>query len=131
MKLNTNLVDFIKKHKNKKNQVLFIKSPCKNNKIINNIINNFLNKKNSFIFESVEKRRIRGRFTIIGSDPDKVWDINKNQIKVSENNKTKKINGNPYLYLKKLIENFNFKLPKNLPPICSLLVGMTMIQLLL
>ena len=29
----------------------------------------------------------------------------------------------PYLFLKKLISDFNFKLPKNLPQICSLLVG--------
>ena len=123
MEINTNFSTFKKLHKNGKNQIIFHQTKCKSNKIIDNIINNFLNKKNSFIFESVEKRRIRGRFTIIGSDPDKVWDINKNQIKVSENNKTKKINGNPYWYLKKLIENFDFKRPKNLPPICSLLVG--------
>ena len=29
----------------------------------------------------------------------------------------------PYPFLKKLISDFNFKLPKNLPQICSLLVG--------
>ena len=44
---------------------------------IENIINNFLLKKNSFIFESVEKRRIRGRYTIIGADPDKIWEFRK------------------------------------------------------
>ena len=61
MNINTNLSNFIKKHRNKKNQVIFHKTSCKNNKIIENIINNFLTRKNSFIFESVEKRRIRGR----------------------------------------------------------------------
>ena len=29
----------------------------------------------------------------------------------------------PIYFLRKLIENFNFPLPKNLPPLCSLLVG--------
>ncbi len=123
MKLNTNLVDFIKKHKNKKNQVLFIKSPCKNNKIINNIINNFLNKKNSFIFESVEKRQVRGRYTIIGADPDKIWEFNEKKIYLIQNKIKQKIKGNPYFYLQKLVKDFNFPTPKNLPKICSLLVG--------
>ena len=60
MKINTSLANFKKKHKSKKNQILFYALSCRNNKIIDSIINNFLNKKNSFIFESVEKRRIRG-----------------------------------------------------------------------
>ncbi len=77
MNININLSNFIKRHKNKNNQLIFHKSDCKNNRIIENIINNFLIKKNSFIFESVEKRKIRGRYTIIGSDPDKIWNFEK------------------------------------------------------
>ena len=77
MNININLLNFKKKHKNKKNQVIFHKAACKSNKIIDNIINKFLTKKNSFIFESVEKRRIRGRYTIIGADPDKIWEFDK------------------------------------------------------
>jgi anthranilate synthase component I len=37
--------------------------------------------------------------------------------------KKKRINKPPYLFIKKLIENFSFPLPKNLPQISSLLVG--------
>ena len=80
MKINTTLSIFKNKHKKKKNQILFYKADCKSSKIIENIINNFLIKKNSFIFESVEKRRIRGRYTIIGADPDKIWEFNKRKI---------------------------------------------------
>jgi len=123
MKINTSLFDFKKKHKNKKNQIIFHKTDCKNNKNIENIINNFLIKKNSFIFESVEKRRFRGRYTIIGADPDKIWEFNKKKIHLIEKNKKKIIKKPPYIFLKKLIENFNFPLPKNLPPLSSLLVG--------
>jgi len=123
MKINTSLYNFKKKHKSKKNQVLFHKTDCLNNKIIENIINNFLVKKNSFIFESVEKRRIRGRYTILGADPDKIWELNKEKIFVIKNGKRKIIKKKPYSFLKNLIENFNFPLPKNLPPLCSLLVG--------
>ena len=123
MKINISFSNFKKKHKNKKNQVIFHKTNCKNNKIIENIINNFLVKKNSFIFESVEKRTIRGRYTIIGIDPDKIWEFNKKKIYLIENKKKKIVKGVPYIFLKKLIESFNFPLPKNLPPLCSLLVG--------
>ena len=89
MNINTNLSNFKKKHKIKKNQSIFHKASCKNNKIIENIINNFLIKKNSFIFESVEKRKFRGRYTIIGADPDKIWEFNKKTIHIIENNKKK------------------------------------------
>ena len=61
MNTNTNFISFRKKHKNRENQIIFHKTNCQNNNIIENIINNILIKKNSFIFESVEKRRIRGR----------------------------------------------------------------------
>ena len=112
MKLNINFKNFKKNHKNKKNQIFFCKSSYKNNKILENLINNFLLKKNSFIFESVEKRRIRGRYTIIGSDPDKIWEFNKKKILLKEGLKKTIINKSPYIFLKKLIEDFNFPLPK-------------------
>ena len=123
MNININLFDFKKKHQRKKNQVIFHKAACKSNKVIENIINNILTKKNSFIFESVEKRRYRGRYTIIGADPDKIWEFNKKKIYLIKNKKRRLVKGSPFLFLEKLIENFNFPLPKNLPPISSLLAG--------
>ena len=82
------------------------------------IIDNFLVKENSFIFESVEKRKIRGRYTIIGADPDKIWEFKKKKIHIIENNKKRIVKGSPYTFLRRLIENFNFPLPKKLPPLC-------------
>ena len=38
--------------------------------IIENLIDNFLIDNNSFVFESVEKGKIRGRYTIFGKNPD-------------------------------------------------------------
>ena len=89
MNINTTLTNLKKKHKKKINQVIFHKANCKNNKIVKNLINNFLLKKNSFIFESVEKRRIRGRYTIIGSNPDKIWEFKNKKIILIERNKKK------------------------------------------
>jgi anthranilate synthase component 1 len=123
MNININFNNFKKKHKNKKNQIIFHKSSYKSNKTIENIINNFLIKKNSFIFESVEKRKFRGRYTIIGGNPDKIWEFNKKKVHLIQNNKRIKIKGSPFIYLKKLIDNFNFPTPKSLPPLSSLLVG--------
>jgi len=123
MNINTNFTKFKKKYLEKKNQIIFHKIKCDNNKILINLINNFLSKKDSFIFESVEKRKVRGRYTIMGSDPDKIWEFNKNKIYIIENGEKKIIKRLPYKFLKNLIENFNFPLPKNLPPLSSLLVG--------
>ena len=96
MKINISFTSFKKKHRNKKNQILFYSLKCKNDKIIENLIDNFLPTKNSFIFESVEKRRIKGRYTIIGSNPDKIWEFNNNNIFLIENKKIKKIKKKPY-----------------------------------
>ena len=101
MKIIPSISSFKKKHKNKRNQILFCSAKCKSSKIIENLIDNFLVKKNSFIFESVEKRRIKGRYTIIGADPDKIWEFNNNKIYLFKNNNKKIIEQDPYNYLKK------------------------------
>ena len=89
-----------------------------------NLIDNFLTEKNSFIFESVEKGKIKGRYTIFGKKPDKIWEFNnKKAYKVNNLNKKKLIKGNPKKILENLVENFKFKTPKSLPPICTLLSG--------
>tara|TARA_A100001011_G_scaffold349032_1_gene387299 strand:- start:1138 stop:2598 length:1461 start_codon:yes stop_codon:yes gene_type:complete len=124
MMINRNLKDFKFQHKRKQNQVLFISKKTNRDKDILNLINNFLVEKNSFVFESVEKGVIKGRYTIFGKNPDKVWEFNKNKAyKLNSANKRINIKGNPEKILEDLIENFKFKTPKKLPPICSLLSG--------
>ena len=120
--LNKSLPDFKFQHKRKKNQILFISKKIQNNSEILNLINNFLIEKNSFIFESVEKGKIRGRYTIFGKNPDKIWEFNDNKSFVIENKK-KKIKGVPAKIIEKIIEDFKFKTPSSLPPICSLISG--------
>ena len=123
MIINTNLKNFKKQHIKKNNQIIYHSEKFKNKFIIENLIDNFLRKKNSFVFESVEKGKIRGRYTIFGADPDKIWEFNKNKVFYLKNNKKVKIKTSPYVYLNKIIEGFKFKSPKNLPPLCSLLSG--------
>ena len=54
--LNVNLKEFKLLHQKKKNQIIFVSHNCKGDDEILNLIDNFLIDKNSFIFESVEKR---------------------------------------------------------------------------
>ena len=121
--LNKSFRDFKFQHKRKKNQILFISKKIQNNSEILNLINNFLIEKNSFIFESVEKGKIRGRYTIFGKNPDKIWEFNDNKSFVIENKKKKKIKGDPAKIIEKIIEDFKFQTPSSLPPICSLISG--------
>ena len=123
MIISSSLKDFKKKHLSKINQTIYFSEKFKNKFIIERLIDNFLNEKNSFVFESVEKGKIRGRFTIFGKNPDKIWELNNNNVISIINDKKKKLKIKPYVFLNKLIENFNFVTPKSLPPICSLLSG--------
>ena len=122
--LNVNLKEFKLLHQKKQNQIIYVPQSCKGNEAILNLIDNFLIDKNSFIFESVEKRIIKGRYTIFGKNPDKIWEFNnKSSFIYTKNKKKKKIKGIPKKNIEKIIEEFNFKIPKGLPPISSILSG--------
>ena len=123
MMLNVNLAKFKKTHKQKKNQVLYLSSRVSGNSEIINLINNFLVEKNSFVFESVEKGKIKGRYTIFGKKPDRIWEFNKNKSYIIKNKKKTKIDGLPGENIEKIIENFKFKIPSSLPKISSILAG--------
>jgi len=122
--LNVSLKKFKLLHQKKQNQVIFYSIKSYGEKEILNLINNFLTEKNSFVFESVEKGIIKGRYTIFGKNPDKIWEFNNNKCYYYNDEKIKKkIKGNPKKIIEKIIEQFKFKIPKSLPPISSILSG--------
>ena len=121
--LNVDLKNFIKNHKKNINQIIYYCTKTNGLIEINNLINNFLNEKNSFVFESVEKGVIKGRYTIFGRNPDKIWEFNNNDSFIYKKNKKIKIKKNPKKIIENIIEEFKFKIPKDLPPISSLLSG--------
>ena len=121
--LNVSLNKFKDLHKRKKNQIVYLALNTNGEKEIINLIDNFLIEKNSFVFESVEKGKIKGRYTIFGKKPDKIWEFNNNNSYTYKNNKKKKIRGNPKNNIEKIIEEFNFSIPNELPPISSILAG--------
>ena len=121
--LNRNFQQFKFQHQNKINQVLYVEKKIKKNSEILNLIDNFLSEKNSFIFESVEKGTIKGRYTIFGKKPDKIWEFNNKKSYKIQNDKKIPIKGKPQNIIENILENFNFQTPKRLPSICSLISG--------
>jgi len=123
MKINISFSEFKKKHLENKHQIIFKSRNCKDYYKVENLFKFVLAEKNSFIFESVEKGKKKGRYTIIGLNPDKIWDINKDIVITKNFKKKTRIKTNPLLFINKLIKNFTIEIPKQLPPMSSMLVG--------
>ncbi len=122
--LNVSLNKFKIINKKKINQSLYHVINSNGEEHIDNLISNFLIEKNSFIFESVEKGKIKGRYTIFGRNPSKIWEFNKGRCFEYNNKlKKKKIKGSPKENIERIIEHFKYKTPKELPPISSLISG--------
>ncbi len=123
MKIKTSLAEFRKLHLKKKNQILFKTRNCQNYRNVENLFKLLLAEKNSFIFESVEKGKNRGRYTIIGLNPDKIWDIKKNIVALDFLGKKHKIKVNPLNFINSLIKKFQIRIPSQLPSMSSMIVG--------
>ena len=123
MIINRSFKEFKFRHRSKKNQIIYTSKKVKNDDDILNLIDNFLDEKNSFILESVEKGKIKGRYTIFGKNPDKIWEFNNKHSYIIKNNKKIRLKEKPEHLIEKIIENFKFETPKNLPKICSLISG--------
>ena len=123
MIINRSFKDFKFRHRSKKNQIIYTSKKVNSDDEVINLIDNFLEEKNSFIFESVEKGKIKGRYTIFGKDPDKIWEFNNKKSYLITQNKKIILKDKPEELIEKIIENFKFDTPKNLPKICSLISG--------
>ena len=116
--------DEFKKNYKKKNfsQVYYIKNNPKL-ETIDKLIELVAINKDSFVFESVEKVKIRGRYTIFGFNPDQIIEVHNNNIIKIENGKKNIIKKNPYDYLNNLIKSFSLKTSKKLPLMSAMLAG--------
>jgi anthranilate synthase component 1 len=123
MIINRNFKDFKFRHRSNKNQIIYTSKKVKNDDEVINLIDNFLIEKNSFIFESVEKGKIKGRYTIFGKNPDKIWEFNNKNSYLIKDKKKFKLKDKPDQLIEKIIEEFKFETPKKLPKICSLISG--------
>ena len=123
MIMNRSFKDFKFRHRSNKNQIIYTSKKIRNDEDILNLIDNFLDEKNSFIFESVEKGKIKGRYTIFGKNPDKIWEFNNKNSYLIQNNKKIKLKNKPENLIEQIIEDFRFETPEGLPKICSLISG--------
>ena len=69
----------------------------------------------------MEKGIVRGRYTIVGFNPDRTYNIKKNKIIVNDFKKKKIIKKNVLKYLNELFKNFKVKSSGNLPRMSSML----------
>jgi len=123
MIINRNFKGFKFRHRSNKNQLIYTSKIINNNDEVINLINNFLLEKNSFVFESVEKGKIKGRYTIFGKNPDKIWEFNNNNSYLIKDKKKIRLKEKPQKLIENIIENFKFDIPAGLPPISSLISG--------
>ena len=82
----------------------------------------------SFLFESVEGGAVRGRYSIIGLDPDLVWRANAGKAEVNRNPRTKADGFAPHpepplAALRALISESRIGLPDSLPPMAAGVFG--------
>ena len=82
----------------------------------------------SFLLESVEGGDTKGRYSILGLDPDLIWKSNGNKAEINYNpskslNKFEQDNKDTLTSLRNLMKISKIKLPSNLPPMSSGLVG--------
>ena len=82
----------------------------------------------SFLLESVEGGAVRGRYSIIGLDPDLIWRTNAGKAEVNRNPRTKAdgfapCSKPPLAALRALISESHIGLPDSLPPMAAGVFG--------
>ncbi|HZT25171.1 MAG TPA: anthranilate synthase component I [Pseudolabrys sp.] len=82
----------------------------------------------SFLLESVEGGAVRGRYSIIGLDPDLIWRAQGNTAEVNRNpgvrpNVYSPLNESPLTALRALIKESRIALPPSLPPMAAGVFG--------
>jgi len=119
--------DFLKRTKKQNNQLLWTTLKSDLDTPVSTYLKLCNKKTNSFLLESVQDGTYRGRYSIIGFDPDIIWKC-KNGIayrKIIQKNIGKFIKEklSPLKSLQDLINSSKIKLPTHLPPMSAGLIG--------
>lgn len=78
---------------------------------------------NSFLLESVEGGAIRGRYSIIGMEPDVVWRAQGNAAEICRGDGSYAADGEALASLRRLLQESLIDLPEHLPPMAAGIVG--------
>ncbi len=128
LKISPSLDLFLKKFKNKENQIIWKSIKSDLDTPVSAYLKLCKNKDNTFLLESVQDGTYRGRYSIIGTEPDLIWKYNNGiaYIKKIKNNKSSgflKLTDSPLVSLKKIVNNSKINIPKSLPPMAAGLIG--------
>ena len=124
MSLTPEFTTFEKEYKSGRNQVVYSKLTSDLDTPVSIMLKLAGAKKNSFILESVTGGEIRGRYSIIGMDPDLIWKCEEEQSFLSSGDSVfKPISGKPLSVFRDLLQQSVINLPKELPQSSAGLFG--------
>ena len=124
MSLTPEFTTFEKEYKSGRNQVVYSKLTSDLDTPVSIMLKLAGAKKNSFILESVTGGEIRGRYSIIGMDPDLIWKCEEEQSFLSSGDSVfKPISGQPLSVFRNLLQQSVINLPKELPQSSAGLFG--------
>lgn len=124
MSLTPEFTTFEKEYKSGRNQVVYSKLTSDLDTPVSIMLKLAGAKKNSFILESVTGGEIRGRYSIIGMDPDLIWKCEEKQSFLSSGDSVfKPISGQPLSVFRDLLQQSVINLPKELPQSSAGLFG--------
>ncbi len=124
MSLTPEFTTFEKEYKSGRNQVVYSKLTSDLDTPVSIMLKLAGAKKNSFILESVTGGEIRGRYSIIGMDPDLIWKCEEEQSFLSSGDSIfKPISGQPLSVFRDLLQQSVINLPKELPQSSAGLFG--------
>jgi anthranilate synthase component 1 len=120
MELTPQYKDFEKNYTNGINQLVYCRLAADLDTPVSLMMKLTNEEDNSFILESVTGGEIRGRYSIIGMRPDKIWKClgNENYIKIVNDDGSgvfEKQDEDPLTGLRKLLSDSYIDIPKNLP----------------
>ena len=124
MSLTPEFTTFEKEYKSGRNQVVYSKLTSDLDTPVSIMLKLAGAKKNSFILESVTGGEIRGRYSIIGMDPDLIWKCEEEQSFLSSGESVfKPISGQPLSVFRDLLQQSVINLPEELPQSSAGLFG--------
>ena len=124
MTVSPNFSDFQKEYEAGRNQVVFSKLTSDLETPVSIMLKLAGAKKNSFILESVTGGETRGRYSIIGMEPDLIWKCEGNRsFHSSGKDEFTNIKGNPLTVFRNILEQSKINLPDDLPQASAGLFG--------
>ena len=128
MQLFPNFHEFNDNYKSQKNQIIYSRLAADLDTPVSLLLKLTKAAADSFVLESVTGGEVRGRFSIIGMDPDLIWRCKNGKSEINrqascDRNAFEKTQKDPLQSLRSLIEESKVDIPTGLPSSCVGLFG--------